>query len=1023
MFRRVSLIVGLLAVVCAAAGMAQTLQPMTAGVVPVVAHLPGAEGSTWRTSLYVTQVEGSSPALVHLTLLNPSGGDWSMDLTLGGAGASAELSDVTSAFGEDIPDGKYILLWDSSQKVVLSTRTFTVESAGSYGQGIGSVAQGTGFGSGGSVTFPAPIDSGSHRVNVGVANSGDQSQTFTITALDGSGNELGSWEKTVAPGAIEQFRANENGSGAGSVVVTCTDGCDGTAFGYMSVVVNDSNDAYFQYASAAAGEEETAPVSTVRDDKGVWYITGGTIGDVFEAMGYAVATDRLWQMELYRRSARGTMAEVFGPGYLDQDVLMRTTMYTDAELDQLYRKLDAESKSIIRAYVQGVNRRIAEIRADPSQLPFEFAAVGAQGGFTFIPADWTVNDCLAWVALMQRNFDVEALDMGQVDNAALYQALTTVFGAEQGAGMFADLRWINDPAAQTYIPGDSQGQHAPAAVHWDAGRFRGLRTAATTLRNRLQDRIAKLEAIGARVKMGSYAWVVSGSKTASGHPIIYSGPQMGFPVPSIVLEGSIRGGGLEVSGMTVAGVPGIIIGRTPHHAWSMQVGHAHTTDYYFEPPQAVQLDRMETIHVMGGDDVTIPVFKTSHGPVVYPIPFDPQNPGDTIVSWKYAHWGYEAGTIRAFLNLAKATSVGEFGAAIENIAVSQHFCYADKDGNIAFWMSGRDPVRPAGADPRLPLMGDGTQEWPQPVTLKPRAHDENTARGYYGGWNNKAAVWYDNPPNNIWYQMGPAHRAHVIYDYLDNHNDLSYEQVRDLALYIATTDSFGRGGNTWSFVSDVFAQAVQAHPSAERNDALALLQGWDGHFVDGGESQWVDGLFRADAWVLQDAWIREVMRLTFEDEFSAMGMQWDSGPLGTLFNVLLHALGGESSSIVNNYDWFQDVSASGKPTDPQEIIVLALDNVLAQLGPRPWQEARGKIRYVHPLLGEIGTTPFASRSTYAHCVEFGPEGAVRIESMFPLGESGDIRMDEHGLPVYDPNFFSMKNLFDTFTHRVFPLFD
>ena len=1022
MSRRVLFIVGFAMLAAVAVAGAQTLEPMTAGVVPVVAHLPGAEGSTWRTSLYVTQVEGSSPAVVHLVLLNPAGDDWSTDVTLGGAGTSTEVPDVVAAFG-GVPDGKYILLWDASQKVVMSSRTFTVESAGSYGQGIGPVALGAGFGTGGSVTFPAPVDSGTHRVNVGVANAGASAQTFTIVALDGTGAEIGSWQRTAGPGEIVQFRANETGSGAGSVVVTCTEGCDGTAYGYLSVVVSDSNDAYFQYAAAAAGTSETVPVSTVRDDRGVWYITGGTTGDVFEAMGYAMATDRLWQMELYRRASRGTMAEVFGANYLPQDIFIRTIGYTDTELDAMFRKLDDESRQVIRAYVQGVNRRIAEVRADASMLPFEFKAVGAAGGFTFVPADWTVNDCLAWIALMQRNFDVEALDMGQVENAALYQALVTVFGPEQGAGMFADLRWINDPAAPTYIPSGAGSAHAPRAPRFDASRLTGLRTAARTLRATLDGRVRQLEAIGARVKMGSYAWVVSGSKTASGHPIIYSGPQMGFPVPSIVAEGSIRGGGLEVSGMTVPGIPGIIIGRTPHHAWSMQVGHAHTTDYYLEPAAAVRLDRMETIHVAGGTDVTIPVFRTSHGPVVYPMPYDPNDPGDTIISWKYAHWGYEAGTIRAFLDLAKATSVDQFGQAIEGVAVSQHFCYADRDGNIAYWMSGRDPVRPEGADPRLPLLGDGTQEWPAPVMLKPRAHDVNTSRGYYGGWNNKAVAWYDNPPNNVWYQMGPVHRAHVVYDYLDAHNDLSFEQVRDLALFIATTDSFGGGGIPWQFVSDAFTQAVAAHPSDARNAAVALLESWDGHFPDGGESQWVDGMYRSDAWVLQDAWLREVMRLVFEDEFAAVGMAWDDQPLGTMFNVLVHALAGESSSIVDNYDWFQDVSGSGKPTDPQELIVQALDDVLASLGERPWSAPRGKIRYVHPLLGEIGTTPFASRSTYAHCIEFGENGPVRIESMFPLGESGDIRMDEHGLPVYDPNFFSMKPLFDTFTHRSFPLFD
>ncbi len=1020
MSRRTVFLIALLVPVAAGA---QTLQPMTAGVIPVVAHLPGAGGSTWRTDLYITQTRGSAPAVVSLVLRNPAGPDWATEVTVPGENGAMEVADVVRAVNPSAPDGKYVLTWESTQPVVVTSRTFTVEAAGTYGQGIGSLAPGSGFGMDGEARFPAPVDSGTHRVNVGIANAGSGEQTFHITTYGAEGEVLGSWDRTVAPGAIVQFRANEVGTGAGSVAVRCTAGCDGNAYAYVSVVVSDSNDAYFQYVAASAGGTTVAPVSVMRDDRGVWFVTGGTLADAFDQMGYQVATDRLWQMELYRRSARGTLAEVFGPDYLQDDILARTIAYTDDELMDQFARLSADARTMVRAYVQGINRRIAEVTADPSQLPFEFKALGAQLGESFVPAPWTVTDVLAWLVMLERNFDPEALHTGQLDNAAMLQAFQAAFGAEQGAAMFADLRWINDPAAQTYIPAGDGAVAARAAVPaWDARRFRHLRAAARGLRGEFEGRIERLERIGARVKMGSYAWVVSGAKTASGHPIIYSGPQMGFSVPPIVLEGSIRTLGYSVSGMTVPGIPGIIIGRTPHHAWSMQVGHAHTTDLYLESPEAVELHRVETIHVAGAADVQLPVYRTVHGPVVYPVPYNPSDPGDTIVSWKYAHWGYEVAGVDAFLELARAQSMEEFGQAIEKVAVSQHFCYADRDGNIAYWMSGRDPVRPAGVDPRFPLVGDGTQEWPEPVTLKPRAHDENTARGYYGGWNNKAAAWYDNPPQNAWYTLGPAHRAHVIYDWLDTHDGLTFEQVRDLALYIATTDSFGGGGVPWWFVRDRFQAAVLADPTDERKAALELLDGWDGHFVEGGQSNWVDGLFRADAWVLQDRWIREVLRLTFEDEFAAAGLRWNDQPLGVLFNVLLHALAGEASSVPVHHDWFQDVSGSGKPTDPDALIVLALDDALADLGPRPWSQARGKIRYVHPMLGEIGTTPFASRSTYAHVVEFGPEGPVRIESFFPLGESGTILMDEFGAPQFDPNFFSMKELFDTWQHRPFPLF-
>ena len=122
----------------------------------------------------------------------------------------------------------------------------------------------------------------------------------------------------------------------------------------------------------------------------------------------------------------------------------------------------------------------------------------------------------------------------------------------------------------------------------------------------------------------------------------------------------------------------------------MQVGHAHTTDYYIENPDNIISQRQETISVRGADDnATIDVYRTANGPIIS---------SDPLISWRYSHWGYEFGVVRGFLQFAKAQSIEQFGQGIEEIAVSQHFCYADRNGNIAYWMSGRDPLRgsPAG---------------------------------------------------------------------------------------------------------------------------------------------------------------------------------------------------------------------------------------------------------------------------------------------------------------------------------------
>lgn len=759
---------------------------------------------------------------------------------------------------------------------------------------------------------------------------------------------------------------------------------------------------------------EYYPVKTTRDERGVWYITGGSLYDVLEAQGYAVATDRLWQAELYRRQGKGKLSEIMGSSMLGTDIYLRTYSYSEAELKAIYNSLDRESRLVLKAYVDGFNRRVAEVLADDSLLPYEFKALG------FVPDWWEVTDVMSWMMLLQRNFDSEGTKGQQVSNAALFQGLQAKFPADY-LDMFDDLRWINDPDALTYIPPeDGLGLTSAALGIMEAAPagtgLPDLRQAAEEMAQTHDNVVESLKKINAYVKLGSYAWVVAGSKTESGNPIIYSGPQMGFSTPSIVLEGSIRGGGLNVSGVTSAAIPLFYISRTPHHAISMQVAHAHTVDYYIEDAADVFLHRTEIIKVRGQADVPVPIYRTSHGPVIYPMPYNPSSP--SILSWKYAYWGkYEFLSGKAALGFARATSMDEFAAAVEDYPVSLHVCYADRDGNIAYWQMGRDPVRPAGVETRLPQLGDGSQEWPEPVTLKPRSTDRNTPKGFYSGWNNKSNPNYDNMPATMY---GPFHRAHVIDDYLSAHDNLTFEDIRDLALNIATTNSWDGGGNPWKFVAEDFTKAVtDAGPNSEREAALALLAAWDGHWVAGGPSEWALGTDVADAWVLMNDWIREVIRLTFDDELAGL----NQGP-GTLFNVLLHGLAGSESGVVNKYNWFQNLQDAGAPQTPEAIIVQALDTVLAALGDPPWGIGeRGVITYRHDLLGPVHTTPLSQRSTYAHCVEFGPSGPVRIESMFPLGESGTILGDPPGAPVFDPHFFSMVPVYDDFSHRPFPLFD
>jgi penicillin amidase len=781
------------------------------------------------------------------------------------------------------------------------------------------------------------------------------------------------------------------------------------------------------------------PVTTTRDAQGIWFIEGGSLYDVYEAMGYAVAEDRLWQMDLFRRQGRGKISELLGSVSVGNDFFLRTIGYSDDEYAEMFAGISEDGQTAVTAYTDGINRRIGEFYAgDWMQMPYEYWLLGLGSvltgpGLPVLPAPWHINDVMATMMLQLREFDVEGqisvFGHGQLDNAVLAQTLGGVYGQE-GLAMFTDLRWFNDPGAQTMIPTAAKSASAPSIDLAHAKQIVSMPKigeAADRLRARADSILRQMKELNVPIKMGSYAWAISGDRTTTGNPMLYSGPQMGFMTPSIVAEGSIRGGGMNVSGMIVPGTPGFAIGRTPHHAWSLQVGHAHTMDYYFEPPQAVFLHRMETIKVFGGDDVIVPIFRSSHGPIIDPLPYNPADPPAIIVSWAYAQWKRDAQGVDAMLGFARAESMGDFDAAVEILPFSQHLTYIDRDGNIAYWMSGYDPIRAEGVDPRLPSLGNGMMEWTG--ERRPRVHDENTAQGWYGGWNNKASADYNNAPNNNNYGFGPSHRAHVVEEYLSTHGNVTFEEARDLALNIATTNSLGvNGGNTWTFAGPYFKPAVEANPSADRDAAVDMIEAWDGHAVAGGPAEWRFGEFIADAWELQDAWIREVLRLTFEDEFMMAGLDYDAQSTNLTFNTLLHALAGVGASVPTLYNWFQDKSGSGKPTTPEEIIVQALDNVIADMGLGPYNTPRGYIIYNHelfgqPFFGEIWRTPLSNRSTYAQVVEFDMNGPLRIESMFPLGESGEVLPDQYGQAMFNPHFFSMIPVYDPFLHRPFPLFE
>ncbi|MFH1085214.1 MAG: penicillin acylase family protein, partial [Chloroflexota bacterium] len=365
----------------------------------------------------------------------------------------------------------------------------------------------------------------------------------------------------------------------------------------------------------------------LRDAYGVPHIFAATDRALFYAYGYAAATDRLWQMDVYRRTARGSLAEVLGPTALASDRHERLYGYPEAEYQGQFAQLPAEVQAILSAYRDGVNAYLAEAVTDPvARLPWEFHQLG------YAPTLWETTDTLAIGRFMANRFG--ASGGNELHLQAVQQFLIGTYGAQLGAAMFEDLHWLNDPDAPTSAPGASAPGPAAARIATQRPPLQlpDVDRAAEAVAAAEEAARAVWSAYGVPVKLGSYAWAVSPARSATGHALLYGGPQMGFETPDVIHEVQLTGGqGYDAMGVGFAGVPLIFIGHNRHVAWSITSGMGDNGDifverlapgetdrYWHDGAWRTMITRTETIRVAGRTTPVTKIIRESvHGPIIF----------------------------------------------------------------------------------------------------------------------------------------------------------------------------------------------------------------------------------------------------------------------------------------------------------------------------------------------------------------------------------------------------------------------
>jgi penicillin amidase len=493
------------------------------------------------------------------------------------------------------------------------------------------------------------------------------------------------------------------------------------------------------YTAEISLEGLQADVSIYWDDFGVPHIYADNEVDLYFAVGYVQAQERLWQMTLSQIAAEGRFAEFFGEELVDYDRYQRTLgFYRSAEL--MYNQLDEEDLSILEAYSAGVN---AFISKNKRKLPVEFALTGIE------PIAWTPVRTIAVARLMAWE-----LNMGWWTEA-MYNHLKSKLSAEQ----FEELR--------LRFPED-----APTSMNYN--QTRAVSHSVLPMLRLEQDLRKELHRGGSHV--GSNAWVVDGSKTVSGFPLLAGDPHLGLDMPGKWYEMHLIFGGRNVSGATIPGIPVLVLGQNEHLAWTFTSIMADDTDFFIEQTDPLDKSRYvadslsdstavyapfeverQIIKVKDGDQRLLEIRYTDHGPVISDIYPNQHLIDDQVISMQWTGYDTTSNELKALYRMNWAQNFQEFQDALEFYGVpGLNLMYGDQSGNIAMFSAGNIPIREG--DPITFRRGWAPEDaWQGYIPKEKMPRVINPENGWIANANNKlyaegypfyiATFW--EPPSRI----------------------------------------------------------------------------------------------------------------------------------------------------------------------------------------------------------------------------------------------------------------------------------
>ncbi len=472
----------------------------------------------------------------------------------------------------------------------------------------------------------------------------------------------------------------------------------------------------YDLAVQATGLQQ--PVEVWRDSAGVPHVWAGSDADLYFAQGYAHAQERLWQMELFRRVGEGRLAEVFGASMLDTDKFLRTIgLWRSAGLNE--GRLPPDVRALLAAYAAGVN---AWIDGHAGPLPPEFTVLRIK------PEHWTVRNTLAVEKIM-------SLDLSLYEGAASLTQAARLLGSEK-----AKYLMPSDPAwAATIVDTQISRNTKPISHIMRMPQIPDIPEPAARL----------LDALS--ITRASNAWVIGGTRTQSGKPIVANDMHLALRQPGVWYLMALHAPDMDVVGMTLPGVPNVIAGHNQAVAWGFTNVMLDDVDFFIERRDPADSARYlvpggsqpftilsDSIRVKGhAQPVLFTVRLTRHGPILNDVESRLRGADQIAMQWAAADTSH---SLQAFPRFNRAHNARELLDAIRYFDnPHQNIVYADTAGSFGYQMGGRIPLRGAGKlPPILPVPGwTGEWDWHGYLPFAQQPRDTDPARGFVVTANNR----------------------------------------------------------------------------------------------------------------------------------------------------------------------------------------------------------------------------------------------------------------------------------------------